>query len=93
MRVIFTDNRMTYLNILSSSQAAQLSMKFLDSEKAVDVVQTVGPKLAEIEKYNTVNLKFVLSFGIRVIRRLCQQLLCLSFLFFGTVIALVDISH
>ncbi|PIK55820.1 putative intraflagellar transport protein [Apostichopus japonicus] len=35
------------------SKAAQLSMKFLDSSKAADVVQIVGPKLANIEKYNT----------------------------------------
>lgn len=35
-------------------QAAELSIKFLSGERAVEVVQVVGPRLAQRRKYNDV---------------------------------------
>lgn len=35
-------------------QAAELSIKFLSGDRAVEVVQVVGPRLAHLRKYNAV---------------------------------------
>lgn len=35
-------------------QAAELAIKFLSHEKAVDVSQVVGPRLIQLKKYNEV---------------------------------------
>ncbi|XP_069742704.1 intraflagellar transport protein 172 homolog isoform X3 [Narcine bancroftii] len=34
-------------------KAAELSIKFLNQEKALDVIKTVGPRLIEMQKYNS----------------------------------------
>lgn len=36
------------------SQAAELSIKFLSGDRAVEVIQVVGPRLTHLRKYNTV---------------------------------------
>lgn len=38
-------------------QAAELSIKFLTAERAVEVVQVVGPRLAQLRKFNAVSKK------------------------------------
>lgn len=40
--------------IVFCPQAAELSIKFLSGERAVEVVQVVGPRLAQRRKYNDV---------------------------------------
>ncbi|KAI8482238.1 hypothetical protein Bbelb_400200 [Branchiostoma belcheri] len=40
-------------------KAAELAMKFLSAEKAVKVVELVGPRLIDIKKYNTVYLSLI----------------------------------
>lgn len=37
------------------SQAAELSIKFLSGDRAVEVIQVVGPRLTHLRKYNAVS--------------------------------------
>lgn len=39
---------------LGCLQAAELSIKFLTGDRAVEVIQTVGPRLAQLRKFNAV---------------------------------------
>lgn len=36
-------------------QAAELSIKFLTTDVAVEVIQVVGPQLAQLKKFNAVS--------------------------------------
>ena len=41
--------------LLRLSQAAELALKFLSSDKAVQVVEVIGPRLIEISKFSPVS--------------------------------------
>ena len=40
---------------LIALQAAELAVKFLDQKKGLEVIQVVGPRLVDIEEYNSVS--------------------------------------
>lgn len=54
----------SFIEVLSSFhvlQAAELAIKFLAHDKAVDVSQVVGPRLIQLRRYNEVCLFYLFS--------------------------------
>jgi len=46
----------SFVYLLTSAQAAEISLKFLSHDRALKVVQTVGPRLMELKRYEAVCL-------------------------------------